>query len=43
MLEDREVELIVGKVFIVPSGKMHDLRSDSNLYVSSFFIPVVEE
>lgn len=43
MLEDREVELTVGKAFIVPAGKMHDLRSDSNLYVSSFLIPVIEE
>lgn len=43
VLEDREVELTVGKAFIVPAGEMHALRSDSNLYVSSFLIPVVEE
>ncbi len=43
MLEDREVELTIGKAFIVPAGEMHALRSDSNLYVSSFLIPVVEE
>jgi mannose-6-phosphate isomerase-like protein (cupin superfamily) len=43
VLEDREVELTIGKAFIVPAGEMHALRSDSNLYVSSFLIPVVEE
>ncbi|WML32567.1 cupin domain-containing protein [Clostridium sp. OS1-26] len=36
VLEDREVELTIGKAFIVPAGEMHALRSDSNLYVSSF-------
>lgn len=41
VLEDREVELTIGKAFIVPAGEMHALRSDSNLYVSSFLIPVV--
>lgn len=43
VLEDREVELTVGKAFIVPAGEMHSLRSDSNLYVSSILIPVIEE
>lgn len=43
VLENREVELTVGKAFIVPAGEMHALRSDSNLYVSSFLVPVVEE
>lgn len=43
VLEDREVELTIGKAFIVPAGDMHALRSDNNLYVSSFLIPVVEE
>lgn len=42
VLEDEEVELTVGKYFIVPAGEMHALRSDSNLYVSSFLIPIVE-
>ena len=42
VLEDSEVELTVGKAFIVPAGVMHALRSDSNLYVTSFLIPVVE-
>lgn len=43
ILENREVELTVGKAFIVPAGEMHALRTDNNLYVSSFLIPVVEE
>lgn len=42
VLDDKEVELTVGKSFIVPAGEMHALRSDSNLYVSSFLIPIVE-
>jgi mannose-6-phosphate isomerase-like protein (cupin superfamily) len=42
VLEDGEVELTVGKAFIVPAGVMHSLRSDSNLYVTSFLIPLVE-
>lgn len=43
VLKDSEVELAVGKAFIVRAGVMHALRSDSNLYVTSFLIPVVEE
>ncbi|MBZ9688323.1 cupin domain-containing protein [Clostridium estertheticum] len=43
VLENSEVELTFGKAFIVPAGVMHALRSDSNLYVTSFLIPVVEE
>lgn len=43
VLENSEVELTVGKAFIVPAGEMHALRSDSDLYVTSFLIPVVEE
>jgi quercetin dioxygenase-like cupin family protein len=34
VLEKEEIELTVGKVFIVPSGTMHALRTDSNLLVS---------
>jgi len=43
VLEDEEIELKVGKAFIVPSGVMHSLRTDTNLYVSSFLIPKIEE
>jgi len=42
VLEDNEIELTVGKEFIVKSGIMHTLRSDGNLYISSFLIPVVK-
>ncbi|GIM30094.1 hypothetical protein CPJCM30710_27600 [Clostridium polyendosporum] len=42
ILEDKEIELTVGKAFIVPAGVMHSMRTDDNIYVSSFLIPVVE-
>ncbi len=42
VLEDREVELTVGKEFIVSAGKMHALRTNSDLYVASFLVPVIE-
>ena len=42
VLEDGEVELVVGTPFIVPAGTMHSLRSDGDLYVSSFLVPVVD-
>lgn len=42
VLEDREVELKVGEAFIVPAGIMHSVRTDSDLYVTSFMIPGVE-
>lgn len=42
VLEDGEIKLTVGKEFIVRAGEMHALRTDSNLYVTSFLIPVVE-
>jgi AraC family transcriptional activator of pobA len=43
VLEDSEVELSVGKAFIVTAGTMHSLRSDGDLYVSSFLVPVVDD
>jgi len=42
VLENKEVELTIGKAFIVPAGVMHSLRSDAEFYVSSFLIPVVK-
>ncbi|MFC1704022.1 cupin domain-containing protein [Candidatus Omnitrophota bacterium] len=42
VLEDKEIELTVGKAFIVQAGTMHSLRSDGDLYVSSFLVPVVK-
>ena len=43
VLADEEVPLSVGKVFIVPAGVMHALRTDRELYVCSFLIPLVSE
>ena len=43
VLEDKEVKLTVGKEFIVKSGIMHSLRSEGDLFVASFLIPVIEE
>ncbi len=43
ILEDKEIELSVGKVFIVPAGVKHSLRSDENLYVGSFLVPLVDD
>jgi AraC family transcriptional activator of pobA len=42
VLEEEETELNVGKVFIVPAGTRHSLRSNGDLYVSSFLVPVVD-
>jgi quercetin dioxygenase-like cupin family protein len=42
VLEDRKIELTVGKVFIVPAGTLHSMVSDSNIYVSSFLIPLAD-
>lgn len=41
VLEDSEAALEHGKAFIVPAGTMHALRSEDNLFVTSFLIPVV--
>ena len=41
VLKDEEIELTVGKVFTVPAGTMHALRTDQDLYVCSFLIPLV--
>ena len=38
VLENSEIELSTGKEFIVPAGIMHALRSDGDLYVTSFLI-----
>lgn len=42
VLEDGEVELTVGKAFIVPAGAMHTMRSGGEIYVASFLVPVVK-
>ena len=43
VLENGEVELTVGKAFIVAAGTMHSLRSEGDLYVSSFLLPIVDD
>ncbi len=43
VLEESEIELSEGKVFVVPSGTMHSLRTENNLWVSSFLIPVISD
>jgi mannose-6-phosphate isomerase-like protein (cupin superfamily) len=41
VLEHEEIELAPGGVFVVPAGTMHTLRTEGNLWVSSFLIPVL--
>ena len=43
VLEDLEMEMTVGKAFIVPAGIMHTLRTNNDLYVCSFLVPVIDE
>ncbi len=43
VLENREVELVVGRAFIVSAGTKHSRRTDGDLYVTSFPIPTIEE
>lgn len=43
VLENEEVILTKGKVFIVPSGTMHALRTEGDMWVSSFLIPVLSD
>ena len=42
VLENKEVELTVGKVFIVPAGVKHSMRTDTEIFVASFLVPVVQ-
>jgi len=43
VFEDGEVRLTVGKSFVATAGTMHSLRSENELYVTAFLIPVVDE
>ena len=43
VLEDREVELSVGTSFIATAGTLHSVRSDGEIYVSAFLVPVVDD
>jgi len=40
IVDDTEVELTVGDVLVAPAGAMHSLKSDGDLYVTAFLIPV---
>jgi mannose-6-phosphate isomerase-like protein (cupin superfamily) len=42
VLENSEIGMKVGEVFNVPAGTLHALRTDDNLCVGSFLIPVLE-
>ena len=42
VLEDSEIELSVGMSFIVPAGTLHSVRSDEEVYVTAFLVPVVD-
>jgi mannose-6-phosphate isomerase-like protein (cupin superfamily) len=43
VLEDSEIELTVGTSFTVPAGTMHSVRSDEEVYVAAFLVPVVDD
>jgi quercetin dioxygenase-like cupin family protein len=43
VLENSEIELTPGVVFNVSSNTLHALRTDNDLWVSSFLIPVLAE
>ena len=42
ILENEEIELSVGNVFVVKENTLHALRSESEMWVSSFLIPVID-
>jgi quercetin dioxygenase-like cupin family protein len=42
VLENEEKEMNVGDVFVVKENAMHALRSDAEMWVASFLIPVPE-
>ncbi|RPJ07906.1 MAG: cupin domain-containing protein [Deltaproteobacteria bacterium] len=43
VLEDGEVALAVGQVFVVRAGTKHSLRTDGGLFVTSFLVPIVAD
>jgi AraC family transcriptional activator of pobA len=43
VLENSETELLPGSAFIVPAGTMHSLKTEGDLYVGSFLVPVVAD
>lgn len=43
ILENEEIELNVGETFIAPAGKIHSMRSDKEIYVCAFLVPIVDD
>jgi mannose-6-phosphate isomerase-like protein (cupin superfamily) len=43
VLEDSEVKLNVGDSFTVTAGTLHSVRSDNEVYITTFLIPVVND
>ncbi|MHC4927865.1 MAG: cupin domain-containing protein [Planctomycetota bacterium] len=43
VLEDSEVALAVGDAFIARAGTMHSIRSDNEIYVCAFLVPVPDQ
>jgi len=42
VFENEKIELTVGKAFIVPAGMLHSMESESDIYVTSFLIPLIQ-
>ena len=42
VLENGKEELTPGKAFIVSAGTMHSLKTDEDLFVTSFLVPVLQ-
>lgn len=40
VLKDSEIKLELGDVFVAPAGAMHSMRSDDEIVVTAFLIPV---
>ncbi|AGB40797.1 cupin domain-containing protein [Halobacteroides halobius DSM 5150] len=43
ILEEEEIELEVGDTFVVPAGKMHSVKTNNEIYLTSFLVPVIEQ
>ncbi len=43
VLENGEEPLTPGRTFVVRAGTLHALRTDADLYVASFLVPVVKD
>lgn len=43
VLEDGETALDQGRVFVVPAGTKHSLRTEGDLYVTSSLVPLAQD